>query len=981
MTVLKRWGGPIILIVAAVMVPMGIWGPGLWDPWEMNAAQVARRMAEAPRVLVAEPREGGLVQQLQAALGNDADVEVAQAGATGFAAIEAARGRVGDRVFRVVVIDIDPRVQGPQDEAGVRALGDLLHTIASRNLSTRLVLVSPAGRDVAAILDATLSGLSTKGHEDDEDPGAFVAAAVRVAGVDQLAEVARDALAGDGFLAQFKEGGTTRFQPPLHPWLVSLSFRVFGFSEFGARLPGALMGALSLVLMFFAVRRAWDERTALLAVVILVSSAQFLLGARFVQSGATIQFALVLGAAAFGAAVTGASLAAALPVLALASVLMYLAGGMTGIVTLALLAIAYPLVAGRFDRRTLAAAGLVVGLAVLATMLTFLPDGAFFRQFRFTAATFAGGMKDEFRDFNFAIKQIGFGMFPWSALLPLVLAATVATPERLRPERLVALLAALVPLGVLMVTIRPFEQTWFAGMPALAVLTATYLLDREDDPMESRLLAFFAFGLLLVMAKNLLHSPAPIVSYLATDPMFAVPGKGDPAFPQGAALPTLAKLAVAAAAGLLFVTGAHFMSFIRDLPGILARRRMFMVVLLALAGVIVIDILVFVGLKWAILSGAAGPDAAVGPVLLRIFLTGPDILALYLLVLAVVGVRYAGAIGRRLDRLVPISRLRVIGRALLALERPGPTTVGLALASVVLAGSLAFGLVPELSYHLSQKHIIQTWRDSNARLPGELARHGVFPGRGSGDANFYTSQIPEVASRGQVVERLKDTTSRAFFIVPKTQWSEINHAFRLANDGRSAPVLDDRSSRFILVSNMLADGETDHNWIADATLNQEQFDALEGVEHTSINFDDKIELVGVKLASPAIRRGGTLEMKLYFKALDKIGQSYRMFLHVDRVGSSSRIHGDHWILNLVTESEDQTQCVGCYATTHWLKGDIVIDTYGIEVPIGSPSGPHDIWMGFYPPSGGSRLTVKSFDKSKARHDGQNRVRVGTMTVE
>lgn len=978
---LKRWGGPIILIVAAVMVPMGIWGPGLWDPWEMNAAQVARRMAEPPRVLVSEPRDGALMQRLESALGDDAAIEAPQGTATGAAAIEAVRGRVGDQVFRVVVLDIDPRVQGPQDAAGIRALGDLLHTVVARNLSTRVLLVSPSGGEVGAILDATVAGLSANAPEDGDDPGALVAAAVRFAASDRVVEAVRDALSGNGFLAQFKEGGHTRFLPPLHPWLVSLSFRVFGFSEFGARLPAALMGVLSLVLLFFAVRRVWDERTAVLAVVILVSSAQFLLGARYVHAGATVQFSLVLGAVAFGATVTGASLALALPGLALAMVLLYLAGGMTAVVMMAALVLAYPLVTARFDRRTLAAVGLVGGLTVLAAILTFLPDGAFFRQFRFTAATFAGGMKDDFRDFNFALKQVGFGMFPWSALLPLALAAAIAAPDRVRPERLVALLAALAPLGVLMIAIRPFDQTWFAGMPALAVLTAVYLQNREDDPLESRLLAFFAFGLFLLMTKNLLRSPDPVVSYLATDPMFAAPGKGDPAFPEGVGLPTLGKLAVVAAAGILLVTGARVLSFLRDLPRLLAPRRTFVIVLLALAGVVVIDILVFVGLKWAILSGRAGPDAAVGPVLLRIFLTGPDILALYLLVALVVAVRHAGAIGRRLDRIVPVTRLHALGRALLALERPVPATIGLAAASVVLAGSLAFGLVPDLSYHLSQKHILKTWRDSNARLPGELSRHGVFPGRGGDDANFYISGIPEVASRGQVVTRLKDTSKRAFFIVPKTQWSEINHAFRSANDGRSAPVLDDRSSRFILVSNVLAGGETDRNWIADATLTPAQFDALEGVERVSANFEDKIELVGVKLASPAIRRGGTLEMKLFFKVLEKVPQSYRMFLHVDRVGSSSRIHGDHWILNLVQESEDQTQCVGCFATTHWLKGDIVIDTYGIKVPIGSPSGPHDIWMGFYPPGGGSRLTIKEFDKAKIRHDGQNRIRVGTMTVE
>ena len=92
------------------------------------------------------------------------------------------------------------------------------------------------------------------------------------------------------------------------------------------------------------------------------------------------------------------------------------------------------------------------------------------------------------------------------------------------------------------------------------------------------------------------------------------------------------------------------------------------------------------------------------------------------------------------------------------------------------------------------------------------------------------------------------------------------------------------------------------------------------MQTTSVVFDDKIELVGVKLGAPTAKRGRETDIKLYFKALDKIPTSYRMFMHVDRVGSSSRIHGDHWVLNLVKETEDQNQCVGCYATTHWLKG-------------------------------------------------------------
>ncbi|HOD01026.1 MAG TPA: hypothetical protein PKH54_13845, partial [Myxococcota bacterium] len=61
------------------------------------------------------------------------------------------------------------------------------------------------------------------------------------------------------------------------------------------------------------------------------------------------------------------------------------------------------------------------------------------------------------------------------------------------------------------------------------------------------------------------------------------------------------------------------------------------------------------------------------------------------------------------------------------------------------------------------------------------------------------------------------------------------------------------------------------------------------------------------------------------------------------------------------------------------KGDVIVDTYTLDVPIGSPAGDYDVWMGLYLP-GGSRLKVVSFDEDKVRNDGSDRVRIGKMTV-
>jgi hypothetical protein len=826
-----------------------------------------------------------------------------------------------------------------------------------------------------------LERAAAKRAESDDDTFPSLDGAIRaVSSADALPDAVSSAAGGDGFLATFKNSGRTMFMPPLESFLVSMSFKAFGLSEFSARLPGILMMILLILLIHAATLRALGPEVAPLAIVILVTSPLIFLSARFVGGQVSEILGLAAGAVALGALVTGRDLRLCLGVLVAATLWLYLSGGMASVVTLAAVAVAYPLLAWRLDRPVVIGAAVVAGLAGVLALLTFLPDSAFFRQFRFTTATFAGGLIDEHRSFEYVLKEVGFGFFPWSALLPLSVAAAVGVGDRPRPERLVLLLWALAPLVFLMIGVRPFHQTMYVGVPALAILTALYIREVEDDALQSRLLAFFAFGLFLVMMKDLRHSPASLVTFLATDPMFAEPGKGDPSFPSELRLPALGMAAVGLAGLALFAWGSRLISMIARLPHVLARGRMFLWVLLVLVGVTLVDLVVFTALKWHILSGAAGPDAARGAVFLRVFLTGPDILALYGLIGFVVAARYASTLRSWLERLVGEPRLEGAGRFVLSLERPPRAPAVFAVAAVILMATVAFKVVPDLSLHLSQKHIVSTYEASATRVPGDLFRHGVFAGRGQ-DVNFYTGRMPEMSARSQVIERLKDNSRRTFFIVPKNQWSEIWSAFRTAGGVGGAPVLDDRSSRFILVSSSLAPGETDRNWLAGATLNQASFDAMADVQRLSVNFDDKIEVVGLRLDSPAIRRGGKVQIETFFKVLDKVPQSYRIFLHVDRVGASSRLHGDHWIRNLVKETEDQTSCVGCYATTHWIKGDVVVDSYELPVPIGSPSGTYDIWMGFYVPGGDRRLAVKDFDKEKIRHDGQNRVRLGSITVE
>ena len=69
-------------------------------------------------------------------------------------------------------------------------------------------------------------------------------------------------------------------KPPLFFWAEAASFKLFGFNEFAARLPGALSGFLLIGLLYYVIRRYHDQQTAAAAALIALTG-----GALFFTSG------------------------------------------------------------------------------------------------------------------------------------------------------------------------------------------------------------------------------------------------------------------------------------------------------------------------------------------------------------------------------------------------------------------------------------------------------------------------------------------------------------------------------------------------------------------------------------------------------------------------------------------------------------------------------------------------------------------------
>lgn len=64
-------------------------------------------------------------------------------------------------------------------------------------------------------------------------------------------------------------------KPPLHFWLTSVSYQLFGVSEWSSRLPGVMAGLLMIVAILLFARHLWGVRVGMISAIILSSSGLF----------------------------------------------------------------------------------------------------------------------------------------------------------------------------------------------------------------------------------------------------------------------------------------------------------------------------------------------------------------------------------------------------------------------------------------------------------------------------------------------------------------------------------------------------------------------------------------------------------------------------------------------------------------------------------------------------------------------------------
>jgi hypothetical protein len=122
--------------------------------------------------------------------------------------------------------------------------------------------------------------------------------------------------------------------------------------------------------------------------------------------------------------------------------------------------------------------------------------------------------------------------------------------------------------------------------------------------------------------------------------------------------------------------------------------------------------------------------------------------------------------------------------------------------------------------------------------------------------------------------------------------------------------------------------------------------SLEGVTKLAgLSFEDRISLIGYKLANSEAKPGNYFRLLLYWQATQEMSEEYAVFVHlVDE-------QGETWAQG------DGLPASGIYPTWAWPVGEVVEDEHLIPLDMDVPAGTYHVWVGLYEPDTLSRLGV------------------------
>ncbi len=280
--------------------------------------------------------------------------------------------------------------------------------------------------------------------------------------------------------------------------------------------------------------------------------------------------------------------------------------------------------------------------------------------------------------------------------------------------------------------------------------------------------------------------------------------------------------------------------------------------------------------------------------------------------------------------------------------------------AALVGGILCLSYYPALANQLSPKEVFESYR--KLRHDDEpLALFGV----GGRTAAYYAGGQPLI---------LKDTdaafawlmgsepASRRFLVVRSEELARLNKVYRERVKGGNLPVLDARSSQIILVASSVRPDEKNENPLSSIVVS----DAPHPQRKLDANLEDKLLVLGYDIVDEngklveSVAPGRKYHQKTYFKVLAPVQTEWEMFIHID--GFHRRHNGDH----KVTQSK--------YPMSLWTPGDVVVDDHEFTLEPNFTPGSYTNFFGLF--LGDTRMKVIS-----GPSDRENRINGGALRVQ
>ncbi|MBV69894.1 MAG: hypothetical protein CMH52_00970 [Myxococcales bacterium] len=744
---------------------------------------------------------------------------------------------------------------------------------------------------------------------------------------------------------------------PFGYWPVAASVSLLGTSTLSLRLAGLIFGASTLFFLMLTVRRFAGRAVAWWSAIILLSLPLF-----------CFHHWLALGQSTTLMATTTASLAFIhsrfSPGRAIwigAWVLTALSGLSGGVPALAIpMAVLFTLFSyriGRDSRSTVmrwswaVVALLIVGLGWWRASL-YMPGDAALESLFLWADNIHSTTGTTRPSFNAFVHQIGFGLFPFGALLPLALLTLLWSKDTSNEDSgLGAVLFVWILAGFIAPALGAGYSHFgiFLAAPGAAFAIAIYL-GRMPKQDANPVLAIIAVLILALLDSNLKHE-----TRLFADTIVGTSIDSFPAYLPYWKIARFLNFALIAYILLYQARLHHWLSgFVQYFAYPVRRRPYFDLAIFAMAALVPLLLLQRRTTLDPLVRGDGWGNLQFW--FRRLIIALILGLITYISVWLVCYIRNKMLKGRTSGLLSKTSRWvrdTIDGRSALSgriTHLTGAPMSTLILMTVLMSWLFFFNvpIASELSTNFSQKEVLNVYKKVAS------GDEKLYTYRLSNQTNsFYSRDLPKLKTSTDFAKLAKGT-ERFFALIPRKDLASVNVEFRRAT-GRTLPVLDDRGSRYFLVSNKIDEGVVDKNPITNALIDE----LPDGVTKVNINFEDKIELVAWKIEPSQPKSGSPAELHMFWKSTAKTQSTWKVFVHIDAPGQ--RIHGDH------------DPVAGLFPTRNWKKGDLVRDIHKINIKRTITPARFTFYAGLYRSS--TRMKIKS-----GKSDKQNRARLGSIQV-